>query len=1550
MVVASSSERLVLEFSAKDNVTGPLKAMVQKTVAGLEAFEAPAKAAAAAAGKAWGDSFERAMSSGVARGVSRSVEALGDITTEAERQAKLLADVKFRIPLIAVAEGSTSSAPTQRAIRDLEAVESRRARLFQDISRFSSLPLDTTRGRRDADEAVRQIDQVAHARERVFADLARFSTPVDSARARRDAEQSKRLLTDQAAQAHALAGATRTVAQGFQGVGFAATSALGPAGVAIRDVAGEVLALGGGLDALIGKLGIGRGALLGLGVGAAVIGAGTAGLAAASKAAFDVEKGLQGAVVAGARLGVTFEEIERVAVSVSNRTGIAVEEVGAALKLAFEGGARSADDAANQVEVAARAFQDANLGGSLVEGFEALKSSAEGFGKSGRDFLPLLLLIKAGADEAGTGTRQFASAITESAVAVRALGGTERDIAKLVLSAAKAGVPIESAGRGVAAIVKLLSNPDSTGFKVVQRAGHDMSAAAIEARGLVESVRLIRDEFGTAPQDLSRLFGARDLKDVQATLAGISEESFARFDAMAQSIESLDAAKLERTKLASTELADSWNRLTNSATSLGSGPLAVLAAGLRAVELNLLPLQGLWAAVFDDTAQEKALKSSDAMTRVTAQIYAQEEALASLMKRQEAIEARKSNPVTRAFDESSPVAAQAAASVAIDIEAARAKLDELRAERVSIPGVVKIDPVALEAATPKRITVEVELAQQSIVDSLAALQGKTPPLKIQAAVEYLLDIQSDPLAVNFGIQSGEIDKAIAGIDAYEAAVTQADAVLASLQDRALTGAARQRAEAERLIAQTEKLIATLRKQGVEERVLAQITAEIPGVREDTEKKIAKDKTRETVDANARLLGLKIQLIDRERSLAAAVGVTADSDAEAARALSERAKLQRDLVLAQIAGQRAAIDPTNTDALAALKEQEDLLLRIVDAETAAAAAAFDRARIDRSARTTDLVTDAGDDLRAGLDREFAAIERNRQAKIKSAEDGVRAGTLEADALARLLPIYDAIAQRDQERALRAASQRDAEDIANLVRDASGAYADQASALQLIREVERDRYAEALAAEGLLQDEIEKRLALFDRITEKQKSAQAIQFARTPAVQLALDGLDDDAFAAAQAATDKIVQGLIDAKAPAEEIGRAIEEGMQRAVDAIGDARTGMTALVEGWKAGWKDFLREVNDDAAFGANAAGQLGGGFRDSLSSAFQGKSNEGESVGQTFLRSNLENIQKQAADFAANKVSAGLFGALGLGGENQVGTPEEQLSLAATTFSDAVNRFAAASDPAANFALGTNPAGLSIPTAQGYDPAGNAIGGFVGPQLPSGDVLDSPYTALPEGLDFTQAGEEFSATIGTGADRAAQAIVSGGDVFGAGLQGLIGGIGNALSGILNSVVGGISGSFAEGGIVQGSLKPYTPHRAQYGRVVRQRTLIEVAENPGLEEAIIPLRGGAVPVQISRKEAPNRERDYDREATMELVQSMRGRAVAQEREARADRSRGSNAPNITVQGSTVTLQMTFQGGASGDRGEDLLRAMPEIEKRLTSAIEQGTNRRLINAVRGAVA
>ena len=301
-------------------------------------------------------------------------------------------------------------------------------------------------------------EQLASLRRRSAAEQARANAGAASTAATAATLQQK-------AQVFALEAAARSAAASAGQLGSTIASQLGPAGQVVSGLASEVVALGGGLDNLIGKTGLSRAALIGLGAGAAGIGVVVSGLSIAVDKSVALEESLRRARIAGATLAIDPGELRGATRDVSARTGIPETDVGQTFGLAFEGGARSINEATRQVEAAALALLDVGLGSDLPSSFEALKSASDSFGISLENSLQFLNLIKAASSEAQSAPEKLLNATAQSAVAIRALGFTAEDTFEIIARASgKGGVAIEQAGRGVDEIVRTISNPNDAGF------------------------------------------------------------------------------------------------------------------------------------------------------------------------------------------------------------------------------------------------------------------------------------------------------------------------------------------------------------------------------------------------------------------------------------------------------------------------------------------------------------------------------------------------------------------------------------------------------------------------------------------------------------------------------------------------------------------------------------------------------------------------------------------------------------------------------------------------------------------------------------------------------------------------------------------------------------------------------------------------------------------------------------------------------------------------------------------------------------------------------
>jgi hypothetical protein len=222
------------------------------------------------------------------------------------------------------------------------------------------------------------------------------------------------------------------------------------------------------------------------------------------------------------------------------------------------------------------------------------------------------------------------------------------------------------------------------------------------------------------------------------------------------------------------------------------------------------------------------------------------------------------------------------------------------------------------------------------------------------------------------------------------------------------------------------------------------------------------------------------------------------------------------------------------------------------------------------------------------------------------------------------------------------------------------------------------------------------------------------------------------------------------------------------------------------------------------------------------------------------------------------------------------------------------------------------------------SALGGALGLNVPNKADALSPASATlnTAGLHLiTSAAALQSAAFALGGKSAG--IDSGllASIFGSGGAGRPGAVGPDTAG--TSLLG-----FSEGGIFNGVpqwARGASPKANRVGGVYGSRTLIEVAEVPGSQEAVVPLAGGKIPVDLRGSGAGARQRVYD---------STPQRVV--------------NVDSSTTMGD-VHLHVTVNGGSGPIDGEKLARQMaPHIRSVIKGALVSRSDNELVEAVRGA--
>lgn len=191
----------------------------------------------------------------------------------------------------------------------------------------------------------------------------------------------------------------------------------------------------------------------------------------------------------------------------------------------------------------------------------------------------------------------------------------------------------------------------------------------------------------------------------------------------------------------------------------------------------------------------------------------------------------------------------------------------------------------------------------------------------------------------------------------------------------------------------------------------------------------------------------------------------------------------------------------------------------------------------------------------------------------------------------------------------------------------------------------------------------------------------------------------------------------------------------------------------------------------------------------------------------------------------------------------------------------------------------------------------------------------------------------FGAGEDIQSAGQGAAGDVRGAGglLTGALTGISTGLSSLLQSIFGGVSSSFigpvaqAQGGVWNGVL---LPTRAAGGGVFGRRTLLEVAEVAGRQEAVVPMSRGGITADMTSR-GPR-----VRVAGADIPLSFRGGGMG-----------GGNMTTIHV---SPEIHIHAHSPDPGAASALVMSQMPQIEKAITSALVRGSNRALRDAVQGA--
>lgn len=734
--------------------------------------------------------------------------------------------------------------------------------------------------------------------------------------------------------------------------------------------------------------------------------------------------------------------------------------------------------------------------------------------------------------------------------------------------------------------------------------------------------------------------------------------------------------------------------------------------------------------------------------------------------------------------------------------------------------------------------------------------------------------------------------------------------------------------------------------------IEKIRAKLPALRAEFERLEGVGLQQAGLDISAKSLASREKSLTTARDLARAAGDVASADDLDRQIVASKAEAQRNAVEQQ---RIAAENQFQGDAatLASIGRIVDGQLEQIDNAEKLAGLTLTRASAERDLANSTRLSGVSDQLLQGLDRELASIRRNRLEREKTDRRDRITGSFQiSDSdFDKVIAFYDQIAQRDTALAQRNAIVGQVDAISNALGGITDSYTAQIAAIELTRGAERLRLQEALRASAAEENTIRGTLLLFDQLTEAKREQAAISFAGQTAASIVEEKLLADAYTEATAA--------------AKLFGETRAQALQREVDLVSQAKNSNAAYFLGIQAGAEDAVRSLN------LLDAGVAGGhdliiGFRDSVVDAFEGIGQSGHNFLQDFAVANLKNIQKQAATFTADTITLALFPPK----PNEV--KQSPLDKAAAKLFDSGDQMLRAAlmwqDIAFKLSGGTLPLVPNSPlgpggqgptlngpdfnlTPPGQDAAGQAAAAATGIEHAgaqvgqAGDAFSQAATAAGRTFGGTVigAGNTFASTLGSflgslgqsagaGLSNALSGLFSGGG----GLDGILGDAGvGGLSDIVGTVggsTGGVVYGFANGGIGRNGRKVTDP-RDTIPAMLRKDEYVLTPEavsalgGVGYLDDVSNGRtrpGGALQFRGAPAGYRNPGRDSAREgATAAPV---------------------TYAPNINLGG--ITMHVT---GEAANDPELLARKVGEhVKRQVAAALESGSDRRLIEAVRGA--
>lgn len=1326
----------------------------------------------------------------------------------------------------------------------------------------------------------------------------------------------------------------------------------GPLGQIVSQAQQGSMALEGmASSAGVAAAGLGPIALAGAGI-ALTAGA----LGAAAKASAELDERLRPVAARSADLKAQLGFLKESIRDIASVTGRAQEELGAGLSAVIQSGTSSAGRAIEFLRVAADVARA--TGESIPSAIGSVDSVLDAFNLRATEARRVADQLFVAAQEGETTFGRFSGAMQRAGTVASELGIPLQDTAAFLATVSRrTGNVDEAASALVNVLGKLTGTTDPTRQRLVAL-GVDASAAAIRMKGLPAVLEEIRQKVGGRQDILADLFGGQRV--ASTFFAAVADTQGA-----ARSLENIARANGEvaesakRAATAGEEFSKAWNQLrqTSGIDQIGDG-LVKLGAKLanftsdflrdhellKAAAISSTGLLGLVAlaaaaegapnAIDRASIALNKLGQSDAGSDV---FFSARQALDAFNAKLDATKARI--PELEEIIRNAKVGGvQVSQSVLDELAAAQdfvahsagtiAKRTNLRSTAVNLP--LLILPQFLPQLQGATIERTADQLFQNAQGQLTLLAGKytlkLPPPKVdlgevaetfrseklkrdleRTLAELALTIGPLEVPANITAKSEGLKKALGNKDllsfptldaktaadqqdvaAFTGEQAQAQQLLIDLQARATHGIEQQRLQAAIGNGTIERTLA-LWEAGKEN--VDSLRSAFEAMKQAQAQAFDDAKVQQVLTTTVELSSAVADVLAKREDLARAQGDLAGADELGAAADKARARVQQDVLDREI--EALAVRVRNgqlTQAQAdtevrSKQEQLDLEERIAR-ETRRQG--VENRRIDQEQALLGL---QGQLLR-GLDAELFRIHNTANAerlhllvKQKLTDEDVKR-----------LVLLGQIEAKESGDARASARLEVNQTLLGLQQDVARTYQEQFDVLGRIADAEDQRALQGLRDSGATDEQIEKTRVLLGQKRQQAQLELAVQEANKSAVQIAEQGLYNQALAE----TNRLLRG---GAITAEQFGEALLRNLER-------ARTGQEAFNAGIRSGIEDMRKLFADDFTQGVQIATDALRTFRDS------GVSNLEEVLdGTKSLSEGLRGIGGDFLKSIRHNLLEGLFNQLGQG---LIGKTGGEGGLLGGLFGGA--------------SAGGAASGIVLQTAATSLQAGSVslIAGATALTAGSGGLIGSSALMGAAAVQLTVAAAALQASAAAGAASAASGIAK------AGLH--------------------------QGALVSGGTRPI--YQAAGGMVARSRTLLDVAELPGLQELIAPLDRGRLPVHVDEK-GGMRVRVRGAEVPVDLQGAGARRRAdaavfaggARERSstdtraaARGEREGGSQvtiAPGaVVVNSAPVTIQIVSKD--PNRAGSDVASHMPMIMKAIAADIERGTTRALRDAIRSA--